>query len=79
MGRLHDRLSSGAERDIGAFGPKEPSGFWRSFREWREPRFDDIAIEFHHNTLDVKMRAGQVTPFGNTRDAEYATSPVETG
>jgi uncharacterized protein (DUF2141 family) len=28
--------------DVGAFGPKEPNGFWRPFKAWRKPRFDDV-------------------------------------
>jgi uncharacterized protein (DUF2141 family) len=28
--------------DVGAFGPKEPNGFWRPFKAWRAPRFDDV-------------------------------------
>ena len=28
--------------DVGAFGPKEPQGFWRPFKAWRKPRFDDV-------------------------------------
>lgn len=29
--------------DMGSFGPKEPSGFWRSFHKWRKPEFADVS------------------------------------
>jgi uncharacterized protein (DUF2141 family) len=29
--------------DMGMFGPKEPSGFWRAFHAWRKPRFGDVS------------------------------------
>jgi len=38
--------------DMGRFGPKEPSGFWRAFHGWRKPRFTDVAISVDHN-IDV--------------------------
>ena len=31
--------------DVGAFGPKEPQGFWRPFKAWRKPRFDDVDLD----------------------------------
>jgi uncharacterized protein (DUF2141 family) len=36
--------------DMGAFGPKEPSGFWLAFHGWRKPRFDDVAVQVDRNT-----------------------------
>jgi uncharacterized protein (DUF2141 family) len=36
-----DRNDNGV-LDVGAFGPKEPNGFWRVFKAWRKPRFDDV-------------------------------------
>ena len=30
--------------DMGVFGPKEPSGFWRPFHAWRKPRFSDVGV-----------------------------------
>jgi len=38
--------------DMGRFGPKEPSGFWRAFHGWRKPRFTDVATSVDHN-IDV--------------------------
>jgi uncharacterized protein (DUF2141 family) len=29
--------------DMGLFGPKEPSGFWRPFRGWHKPRFAEVS------------------------------------
>lgn len=36
-------LNGNGVLDMGAFGPREPSGFWRPFHAWRKPRFDDVA------------------------------------
>jgi uncharacterized protein (DUF2141 family) len=38
-----DRNDNGT-LDVGMFGPKEPSGFWRVFKAWRKPRFDDVDL-----------------------------------
>jgi uncharacterized protein (DUF2141 family) len=29
--------------DMGIFGPKEPSGFWRAFHGWHKPRFSEVS------------------------------------
>lgn len=42
--------------DMGAFGPKEPSGFWRPFHGWRKPRFDDVAVQIDQNTTDAEIK-----------------------
>jgi uncharacterized protein (DUF2141 family) len=44
--------------DMGLFGPKEPSGFWRAFHAWRKPRFDDVAVSVDHDisNADVKIK-----------------------
>jgi len=44
--------------DMGTFGPKEPSGFWRPFHGWHKPKFDDVAVEVDHDTNDVEIRLG---------------------
>ena len=31
--------------DMGLFGPKEPSGFWRSFHGWHKPRFAEVSSQ----------------------------------
>lgn len=41
--------------DMGRFGPKEPSGFWRAFHGWRKPRFTDVAISVDHNVDGVNV------------------------
>jgi uncharacterized protein (DUF2141 family) len=41
--------------DMGLFGPKEPSGFWRAFRGHRKPRFDDIATLVDHDVVDANI------------------------
>jgi uncharacterized protein (DUF2141 family) len=45
--------------DMGAFGPKEPSGFWRPFHGWRKPRFEDVAAELDRDTSDIEIRLGK--------------------
>jgi uncharacterized protein (DUF2141 family) len=42
--------------DMGVFGPKEASGFWRPFHAWRKPRFDDVAVQIDHNTTDADIQ-----------------------
>ncbi len=41
--------------DMGLFGPKEPSGFWRPFNAWRKPRFDDVASRVDRNVADANV------------------------
>jgi len=41
--------------DMGRFGPKEPSGFWRAFHGWRKPRFQDVAISVNHDMHDANV------------------------
>lgn len=45
--------------DLGRFGPKEPSGFWRAFHGWRKPRFDDVANSVDHNVYDADIALGK--------------------
>jgi uncharacterized protein (DUF2141 family) len=42
--------------DMGIFGPKEPSGFWRPFHAWRKPHFDDVAVQIDRNTTDANFK-----------------------
>jgi len=44
--------------DMGMFGPKEPSGFWRPFGGWHKPRFDEVASQFEGEThaLDIVLK-----------------------
>jgi uncharacterized protein (DUF2141 family) len=41
--------------DMGLFGPKEPSGFWRPFHAWRKPRFDDVAVDVGRDIADANV------------------------
>lgn len=41
--------------DMGFFGPKEPSGFWRAFNGHRKPRFDDVASVVVSDTLNADI------------------------
>jgi uncharacterized protein (DUF2141 family) len=42
--------------DEGAFGPKEPFGFWLPFHGWRKPRFDDVAFQLDRDTTGVQIQ-----------------------
>jgi uncharacterized protein (DUF2141 family) len=42
--------------DEGAFGPKEPSGFWRPFHGWHKPRFDEVAFQIDRDMTDIEIR-----------------------
>jgi uncharacterized protein (DUF2141 family) len=49
-----DRNDNGV-LDMGLFGPKEPSGFWRAFHAWRKPRFDDVASQIDRDVTDADI------------------------
>jgi uncharacterized protein (DUF2141 family) len=51
---FEDRNGNGI-LDMGLFGPKEPSGFWRPFHAWRKPRFDDVASRVDHDVNDANL------------------------
>jgi uncharacterized protein (DUF2141 family) len=37
-------VNGNGELDMGIFGPKEPSGFWRKFTGWHRPDFDEVSM-----------------------------------
>jgi uncharacterized protein (DUF2141 family) len=49
-----DRNENGV-LDMGLFGPKEPSGFWRPFNGWHKPRFEEVASDVNHDILDANV------------------------
>ena len=51
-------VNDNGKLDMGIFGPKEPSGFWRPFHAWRKPRFDDVAVEITEDWTGVEIRLG---------------------
>jgi uncharacterized protein (DUF2141 family) len=51
---FEDRNENGV-LDLGLFGPKEPSGFWRRFTAWRKPRFADVAAAVDHDISDADV------------------------
>jgi hypothetical protein len=55
---FEDRNDNGV-LDMGAFGPKEPSGFWRPFHKWRKPRFEEVAVQIDLNTTDIDISLNQ--------------------
>ncbi len=51
---FEDRNDNGV-LDMGLFGPKEPSGFWKPFHAWRKPRFDDVAVQLERDVTDADV------------------------
>jgi uncharacterized protein (DUF2141 family) len=41
--------------DMGLFGPKEPSGFWRPFHGWHKPRFEEVASDVDRDISDANV------------------------
>jgi len=41
--------------DMGLFGPKEPSGFWRAFHGWHKPRFDEVSSIIEQDTPNADI------------------------
>jgi hypothetical protein len=54
---FEDRNRNGV-LDMGLFGPKEPSGFWRAFTGHHTPRFDEVAssIERDVQNADITLK-----------------------
>ena len=54
---FEDRNGNGV-LDMGLFGPKEPSGFWRSFTSWHKPRFEEVAslMERDNTNADITIK-----------------------
>jgi uncharacterized protein (DUF2141 family) len=44
--------------DMGLFGPKEPSGFWRPFSGWHKPKFEEVAASVTRDTrgADITLK-----------------------
>jgi uncharacterized protein (DUF2141 family) len=49
-----DRNENGV-LDMGPFGPKEPTGFWRAFAGWHKPRFDEVASTVEHDVFNADV------------------------
>jgi uncharacterized protein (DUF2141 family) len=49
-----DRNENGV-LDMGLFGPKEPSGFWRAFNKWHKPRFEEVASDVDHDIANANV------------------------
>ena len=44
--------------DMGMFGPKEPSGFWRVFHGWHKPHFSEVSSQVNTDisNADIVLR-----------------------
>ena len=51
---FEDRNQNGV-LDMGLFGPKEPTGFWRPFTAWRKPKFEDVAVLVSRDVRDANV------------------------
>ena len=51
---FEDRNSNGT-LDMGAFGPEEPSGFWRPFDAPRKPEFGDVDSLINRDTPNANV------------------------
>jgi uncharacterized protein (DUF2141 family) len=54
LSAFEDRNDNGV-LDMGVFGPKEPSGFWRPFNAWRRPKFEDVAAPVPRDTPNADI------------------------
>lgn len=54
LSAFEDRNDNGV-LDMGLFGPKEPSGFWRPFTAWRRPKFEDVAVLVTRDTANANI------------------------
>ena len=54
LSAFEDRNGNGV-LDMGLFGPKEPSGFWRAFTGHHKPRFDEVAQLVGRDVLNADI------------------------
>jgi uncharacterized protein (DUF2141 family) len=55
----YEDVNQNGKLDMGMFGPREPSGFWRPFHAWRKPRFNDVAAEVDRDVTGADIRLGK--------------------
>jgi uncharacterized protein (DUF2141 family) len=48
-------VNENGKLDLGLFGPKEPSGFWRVFKAWRKPAFKDVSMSVTRDMPGVEV------------------------
>ena len=51
----YEDMNDNKKLDIGMFGPKEPSGFYRAFHAWRKPRFNDVASDIKTDNANADI------------------------
>jgi uncharacterized protein (DUF2141 family) len=54
LSSFEDRNDNGV-LDMGMFGPKEPSGFWRPFNGHHKPRFDEVASDIDKDISNIEI------------------------
>ncbi len=55
---VYEDENENGKLDMGMFGPKEPSGFWRAFHGWHKPRFSEVSSQVNTDTsnADILLR-----------------------
>ena len=51
---FEDRNGNGV-LDMGMFGPKEPSGFWRPFNGHHKPRFEEVSSQVDKDVSNITV------------------------
>lgn len=41
---------------MGLFGPREPAGFYREFKAWRKPKFEDVGFQLSVDIRNANIR-----------------------
>jgi uncharacterized protein (DUF2141 family) len=54
----YEDTNENGKLDMGIFGPKEPSGFYRPFHQWHKPRFNEVSFRADRDTpgIDIALR-----------------------
>jgi uncharacterized protein (DUF2141 family) len=55
----HEDRNENGVLDTGLFGTREPSGFWRPFRGWHKPNFEEVAILVDRDIRDANGPAAR--------------------
>lgn len=55
---VYEDENENGKLDMGMFGPKEPSGFWRAFHGWHKPRFSEVSSQVSADVpnADIELR-----------------------
>jgi uncharacterized protein (DUF2141 family) len=54
LSSFEDRNGNGV-LDMGMFGPKEPSGFWRALNGHHKPRFEEVSSQVNKDVSNIEI------------------------